>query len=108
MTSCITIKGSIRIPDAKKNNEAFEDNVLVIGFPKIPQGLSPLSSASLYLSTHSSTPCERFAKSLQSTFFCRYSSISAGKVIVTYGLRSPFSLGIQDCILYNIQKCEFK
>ena len=39
----------------------------------LSQGLSPLSSACLYLRTQTSTPCAMFAKSLLSTFPCKYS-----------------------------------
>ena len=71
---------SIVHDDARKHYEATEDSVLRIGLPKIPQGLSPRSSASLYLRTHNSTPWAILANSLDSTFFSRYSIISGGNV----------------------------
>lgn len=47
---------------------------------KDAQGLSPLSSASLYLRTQSSTPWAMLANSRDSTFFSRYSMSSGGRV----------------------------
>ena len=55
--------------------------------PKNLQGLSPLSSASLNLNTQSSTPCDKLANSLVSTFDSRYSINSGGKAIVNDFLR---------------------
>lgn len=51
-----------------------------IGLPNPPRGLSPLSSACLYLRTQSSTPWAKLANSLDSTFFSKYSIISGGRV----------------------------
>ena len=67
------------------NNEAPEVEFLEFVAPD-PQGLSPLSSACLYLRTQTSMACDMFMKSLFSIFDCRYSRISGGRVTVTYGL----------------------
>lgn len=93
ISSINRIKDCILIGDAR-NNEALEVQFLWIGFPKIPHGLSPLSSASLYLKTHTSIPCAKLANSLDSTFFSRYSRRSGGIVTVMYGLRRPSVLAI--------------
>lgn len=82
--------------DVEKNNEASGVQLFRIGVPKNPHGLSRFSSASLYLKTQSSTPCAILANSLDSTFFCRYSSISGGRVTVN----DIFFLGIQDLFLH--------
>lgn len=83
----VTIKGSIRHLDAKKNNEVVRVQFFRSDVPKCSQGLSPLSSASLYLRTHSSTPCAMLANSRDSTFFSRNSMISEGKVTLRDLLR---------------------
>lgn len=67
------------------SNEAPEVEFLEFVAPD-PQGLSPLSSACLYLRTQTSMACDMFMKSLFSIFDCRYSRISGGRVTVTYGL----------------------
>ena len=89
MISCVTIKGSIRNPDAKKTNEAVRVQFFRIGVPKIPYGLSPFSSASLYLRTQTSMPWAMLAKSRLSIFSLRYSTISGGKVTVNDTLCLP-------------------
>lgn len=50
---------------------------------KDAQGLSPLSSASLYLRTQSSTPWAMLANSRDSTFFSKYSMIAGGSVTLS-------------------------
>jgi hypothetical protein len=62
--------------------ESLGVEFLRIESPKNPQGFSPLSSASLYRSTQTSTPCAILAKSRLSTLSLTYSIISGGKVIV--------------------------
>ena len=79
-------------------NEASEDEFFRSDVPKIPQGLSPLSSASLYLKTQTSTPCAMLANSLDSTFDWRYSRISGGKVTVRDNF---FLLGMQVTFLWK-------
>lgn len=59
MISVAMIISNIPLGDVEKNNEASGVQFLRIGFPKIPHGLSPLSSASLYLKTHTSIPRRR-------------------------------------------------
>ena len=59
----------------------------------IPQGLSPFSSACLYLRTQSSTPWAILANSLLSTFDCRYSITSEGRETVREIFLEP--LGIE-------------
>ena len=81
MSSAMKINGTVN-HGARTHNGATEVEFLRIGLPKIPQGLSPLSSACLYLRTQTSTPCAMFAKSLFSTFDWRYSINSGGRVIV--------------------------
>ena len=76
------IKDCIPYGDARKNDEAAGVQFFGNATPKIPQGLSPFSSACLYLSTHSSTPCAILANSLDSTFSCRYEIMSGGRETV--------------------------
>ena len=76
------IKDCIPHGDAENKNEAREVQFFGNATPKIPQGLSPFSSACLYLSTHSSTPCAILANSLDSTFSCRYEIMSGGRETV--------------------------
>ena len=64
------------------HNEAPELSILDSIHLKCAQGLSPRSSASLYLKTQSSTPCAMLAKSRDSTFLSRYSITSGGRVIL--------------------------
>ena len=64
------------------HHEAREAHCFGIGTSETPRGLSPLSSASLYLRTQTSTPWAMFAKSRRSTFIWRYSISSGGRVIV--------------------------
>ena len=64
------------------HHEASEAHCFGIGTSETPRGLSPLSSASLYLRTQTSTPWAMFAKSRRSTFIWRYSISSGGRVIV--------------------------
>lgn len=97
----VTIKGSIRHLDAKKNNEAVGVQFFRIGVPKCPYGLSPLSSASLYLRTQTSIPCAMLAKSRFSTFSLRYSTISGGKVTVNDTLCLPMQLNKLQTVLNN-------
>lgn len=97
MTSVVTLKSCIRIADDKKN-EAPEVKFLGSSSPRNLQGLSPFSSASLYLRMHSSTPCDILANSRDFTFSSRYSMISGGNVTVMYGLR----FAIQDKILQKL------
>ncbi len=83
MTSeCDMIKCTVSISDCRENNEAREVQFLRSDSPKITHGLSPLSSASLYLRTHTSIPCAISLKSLLSTLSLRYLYISGGKVTV--------------------------
>ena len=96
------IKDCIPHGDAENTYEASGVQFLRIGFPKIPHGLSPLSSASLYLKTHTSIPCARLANSLDSTFFSRYSRSSGGIVTVMYGFLRPSVLAIT---CNNLWKC---
>lgn len=100
----VTIKGSIRHLDAKKNNEVVGVQFFEVGPSKIPHGLSPLSSASLYLSTHSSTPCAILAKSRLSTLCCIYSINSGGKVIVIDTLFLPMHI---DNVQISFNICKF-
>jgi len=77
-----TINYAVSYADCKQNNEVPEFQFLRIELPKNTQGLSPLSSDSLYLRTQTSIPCAKLAKSLFSTFSFRYSYISGGNVTV--------------------------
>lgn len=95
MTSAMMMNGA-GYGGARTHNEAAEVEILRIGLPKIPQGLSPRSSACLYLRTQTSTPCAIFAKSLFSTFDWRYSINSRGRVIVIETLlRAMHILNVQ-------------
>lgn len=78
----ITMTYRIPYGDAENTYEAREVQFFGNATPKIPQGLSPFSSACLYLSTHSSTPCAILANSLDSTFSCRYEIMSGGRETV--------------------------
>ena len=66
----------------KTHHEVCEAYRFGIGTSETPRGLSPFSSASLYLKTQTSTPWAMFAKSRRSTFIWRYSIRSGGRVIV--------------------------
>lgn len=101
ISNAIVSLAAISITDCKKNNEVRGIQFLRSGIPKISHGLSLFSSSSLYLSTQTSMPCATLAKSLFSTFLCRYSKISGGSVTVTYGLRLPFSFVITCNNLYE-------
>ena len=81
-----------------ENNEAREVEFLKIDTSKKPQGLSPLSSASLNLRTHTSSPCAIFEKSRRSIFFFRYATISGGSVTV----KDSLSRGMQLKALHSI------
>jgi len=61
-----------------KNNERAGLNV----FELIPHNFSARSPFSLKRRTHSSTPCDREENSLDSTFLCKNSISSVGKVTV--------------------------
>ena len=67
-------------PTEVTSNETPELHFFRLSILKNAQGLSPLSSASLYRRTHSSTPCAMLANSLDSTLLSRYSMISGGSV----------------------------
>ncbi len=84
--------GGARIHNGATENESFGR-----GTPN-SQGLSPLSSACLYLRMQSSTPCDILAKSLDSTFFSRYSINSGGNVTVMYGFRAIYDKILQ-CLI---------
>ena len=79
------------------NNEALRVQNSGFVSPR-PQGLSPLSSACLYLRIQSSTPWETLAKSLDSTLDSRYSISSCGRVTVMYGLRAIYDGALRSLI----------
>lgn len=76
----------VSIADCKKNNEVREIQFLR-GNALKTHGLSPFSSASLYLNTQTSTPCAIEEKSRDSTFFSKYSIRSEGNATVNDFLR---------------------
>ncbi len=80
-----------------ENNEALRVHNSGFVSPR-SQGLSPLSSACLYLRMQSSTPWETLAKSLDSTFDSRYSINSCGRVTVMYGLRAIYDGALRSLI----------
>ncbi len=90
---------AVSYADCIENNEARGFQFLRFSTPKNTHGLSPLSSASLYLKTQSSTPCAIDANSLDLTFFSRYSMISGDNVTVSDFF---FILSIQGTFLSNI------
>ena len=105
MSSFDTLKCMISIADCERKQEAGELKFLRSGVPKNAHCLNLFSSSSLYLSTQTSIPCATLAKSLFSTFICKYSKISGGSVTVTYGLRFPFSFVITCNNLYKSLYC---
>lgn len=105
------ISGVAHIGD-KKKNEVPEVQFLRIGTPKNLQGLSPLSSACLYLNTASSTPWDKLANSRDSTFDSRYSINSGGSAIVSDFLRivldmhaKPLRVIINTCMQIALTSC---
>ena len=86
MTASVTIYNCIPYGDAREHNGASGVQIFGRSTPN-PRGLSPFSSASLYLKTQSSTPCERLANSLDSTLDSRYEISSGGNATVSDFLR---------------------
>lgn len=80
------------------HNERFCFKVLELVLQN-DQSRSPLSSASLYFVTHSSTPCAKLANSLEATFLSRYSIVSGVKVTVK---EIFFTLFIQGRFLWKL------
>lgn len=80
------------------HNERFFFKVLELVLQN-NQSRSPLSSASLYFVTHSSTPCAKLANSLEATFLSRYSIVSGVKVTVR---EIFFTLFIQGRFLWKL------
>jgi len=89
---------NVKIRAYDKHNEAGEVQFLRRETPRKPHGLSTFLSDSLYLRTHSSTPCDIFANSREATLLSRYCITSSGKVTVIYG----FLFAIRNKILQKL------
>ena len=100
MISVDTLKWIVSVADYKIKNEAPGVQFFRSEVPKNLQGLSPLSSASLYRNTQTSTPCAILAKSRLSTFSLRYFIISGGNVIVIDTLLRAMHINNVQLLLY--------
>lgn len=94
----VSVMNNLLAPFGVNKNERFFFKVLELVLQN-NQSRSPLSSASLYFVTHSSTPCAKLANSLEATFLSRYSIVSGVNVTVR---EIFFTLFIQGRFLWKL------